>query len=41
MFPQMTLVGNVKDKCAILVDDMAGTQVSPHLSLPAPSHELD
>ena len=22
--PQMTLVGNVKDKCAILVDDMAG-----------------
>lgn len=23
----MTLVGNVKDKCAILVDDMAGTHL--------------
>ena len=25
----MTLVGNVKNKCAILVDDMAGTSPSP------------
>ena len=35
----MTLVGNVKDKCAILVDDMAGTH--QHKSSLNPPHPAD